>query len=209
MTVPEAPFVDFRVVVEFDGTVAGWFTEVGSLTLERDVQEQGEGGVNDHVAQLPGRVSRGNITLKHGIAGEELWQWFQKGLFDGKVERRSVGLLLYQAGSETPKRWDLTGAIPVRWKGVDPGTGGNTVAVEELEFGLGPAAQGEGAEGGEIRGKGSQGSGRDGAQGHCDPCIRAPEAGAAVRARAPRTGPGLVGRVDDYSRWLYSPHRFS
>ena len=128
------PIAKFRFGVEVKGIVQGWFTECSGLTVQREVIEHKEGGLNDYVHKLPGRVSYSNITLKRGIAGNALWRWFRRGLYDGRVQRRNVSIILYSGNRKKAKRWNLMDAYPIKWTGPDFKTEGAEVAVETLEL---------------------------------------------------------------------------
>ena len=128
------PVIGAGFAVQINDAVAGWFTECSGLTVEREVKAHQEGGVNDFVHQLPGRIKRSKITLKHGLAGNELWDWFQKGMYDGKVERRNVSIVLYDSLLSEVGRWDLVDVYPAKWSGSNFNSANNEVAVETLEF---------------------------------------------------------------------------
>jgi phage tail-like protein len=114
--------------------VLGWFTECSGLTVERESKSYEEGGVNAYVHQLPGRVKQSRITLKRGLADNALWDWFKAGLFDGKVERRNVSIVLYNSNLTMKKQWDLDSAFPVKWTGPDFQSDTNQVAIEAVEL---------------------------------------------------------------------------
>jgi len=124
----------FGFAVEIGGTIAGWFTECSGLAIEREVKEYAEGGVNDFVHKLPGRIKRSNITLKHGLAGNELWAWFQKGAIDGLIERQNISVVLYNADLSEAKRWDIADVYPIKWSGPNFKSDNNEVLVETLEL---------------------------------------------------------------------------
>jgi phage tail-like protein len=128
------PLLGYGFAILISNKVKGWFTECSGLGVEREIKEQIEGGVNDYVHQLPGRVKQQRITLKHGLAGAELWDWFQKGLHDGNVERQNISIVLYSADLKINKWWDVTAAFPVKWTGPSLNSGGNEVSVETLEL---------------------------------------------------------------------------
>ncbi len=127
------PILGFGFAIIMAKLVRGWFIECSGLTVEREVKEQVEGGMNNYVHQLPGRVKQNRITLKHGLAGNGLWNWFQKGLYDGNVERHNISIVLYNAAS-IHTWWDVKDAYPVKWSGPSLNTGGNDTTVETLEF---------------------------------------------------------------------------
>ena len=140
-TEPADPIAKFRFGVEIQGVVVGWFTECGGLSITREVTPYKEGGVNDYVHQLPNRVSYSRITLKRGMADNVLWDWFQKGLYDGQVELHSVSIVLYGKDRAEAKRWNLADAYPVKWTGPDLEGDSDQAAIETLEIGCGGAGE--------------------------------------------------------------------
>jgi phage tail-like protein len=131
------PASGFRFGLEIEGIVIGWFAQCSGLSIEREVFPYKEGGLNAYVHQLPGRVKSADITLKRGLADQELWRWFREGLYNLKVERHNVSIILYSTDRTEAKRWDLTDAYPVQWTGPDINADDNRVAVETLKIGQG------------------------------------------------------------------------
>jgi len=143
------PVAEFKYVVLIQGIPVAQFSECGGLALEREVIPYEEGGVNDYVHHLPGRLKRANITLKRGIADVALWTWFRKGMYDGSVQRLQVTILLYKADGTPFNAWHLPDAYPIGWTGPDLKTGENQVAVETITIGQGGGAgSGESGAGG-------------------------------------------------------------
>jgi phage tail-like protein len=129
-----APIAGFRFGVEIGGTTVAWFTECSGLGVERTVYPHEEGGVNTHVHQLPDRLKYTSVSLKRGIADASLWEWFQEGIYDGKVRRENVTILLFNTDRSKAKRWNLSRAFPTKWTGPDLKTGDNNAAIETLEL---------------------------------------------------------------------------
>ena len=91
MSMPENPMTGYRFVITLDAgdaylpaaqaqlvplVAAGAFHEVHGLSAELEVTVYPEGGVNDHVHQLPVRHSWGRITLRRGVVRDPgLWSW--------------------------------------------------------------------------------------------------------------------------------------
>src|SRR5207237_590198 len=104
------------------------------LSVETEVMEYAEGGVNDFTHKLPGRTKFGNVTLKRGwVQSDELWKWYAQ-IIGGTIETRSVSIVLYEnkganAGTQAV-RWNLERAYPVKWQGPDLRSDGNTAAIE-------------------------------------------------------------------------------
>ncbi|HMR68449.1 MAG TPA: phage tail protein [Anaerolineae bacterium] len=134
------PITSHSFVGLMDEYVGGWFTECGSITVERQVLAHKEGGVNHYEHQLPGGIRRANITLKHGLASSALWKWFEKGQMTGQVERRHVAIVIVEFLGVTLipiKWWHLPNAYPVKWSGPGLKTNGQEAAIEEVEFAYG------------------------------------------------------------------------
>lgn len=129
------PAPAYKFYVELTGVIVGEFLQCGGLSMQREVFEYAEGGVNDYVHQLPGRNRYGRITLKHGITySRELWRWYRTGLYDGNVLRVNMSIILGNAEGKKAKHWDVYEAYPVRWVGPDLDTSSKQVAVETIEI---------------------------------------------------------------------------
>lgn len=128
------PLGGFRFGLEIDQQTQGWFSECSGLNITRKTTPQPEGGVNDYVHQLPGRIEQSQITLKRGLAGNDLWNWFQEGIYDGKVKRRNVSIKLYSTDRTKVKRWNLTNAYPVKWSSSEFKADSNQLFVESIEL---------------------------------------------------------------------------
>jgi phage tail-like protein len=129
------PFPVFKFWVEIDSIIVGQFQECNGLRMERAVETIEEGGVNDHVHLLPGRNKYSNITLKNGmITSDELWKWYQEGLFDAKVKRVNFSILLIDIKGDVVKRWNVLQGFPTKWEGPQFTTDSNQIAVETIEI---------------------------------------------------------------------------
>lgn len=127
--------ISFKFNVEINGIIEASFTECSGLGMEREVYTYEEGGVNDYVHKLPGRTKYTNVVLKRGQTDSfELWNWYQKGIRDGNIERRHVSIILYQRDGSVARRWNLRGAYPVKWTAPAFKTDSNQAAIETLEL---------------------------------------------------------------------------
>ena len=78
------------------GEAIGFFTECSGLSMEYDVFEYQEGGVNDFVHKLRGRMKFPNLVLKRGITHEESFvKWFLS--CREKTERRDLSVTMLLA----------------------------------------------------------------------------------------------------------------
>jgi phage tail-like protein len=128
-----SPASVYKFWVEIESIVVAEFKECSGLTVERDVKKVEEGGVNDRLHVLPGRSKYSDITLKHGITqSADLWDWYQVGLYDGKVKRVNFSILLRNVEGDVLKRWSVIEGFPIKWEGPQLNTETNQVAIETL-----------------------------------------------------------------------------
>ncbi len=129
------PAFKFRIAIEINGVIEGGFTECKGLNAKWKTFKYKEGGVNDYIHQLPERVQYSKIKLKRGMDfSRALWDWFQQGVRDGKVDRKNISIILFNAAGEEVKRWNLTGAYPIAWKGPALKVPSKKIAIETLEI---------------------------------------------------------------------------
>jgi phage tail-like protein len=126
----------FRFAVQIEGITEAVFTECTLPTLEVEVHQQMEGGLNNAVHHLPGRVKAGKITLKRGISSsDKLLAWYMD-IAQGKISssRRTVSVVMYDSLLEEVMRWNFEGAFPSRWTGPSFVSGNSALAIETLEL---------------------------------------------------------------------------
>ena len=71
------PYGAFSFLVEFDGLVAGGFSEASGLQVVVELHDYREGGRNDYIHRLagPARYPQ-NLVLKRGLTDNDtLWAW--------------------------------------------------------------------------------------------------------------------------------------
>ncbi|MFZ4508072.1 MAG: phage tail protein [Fimbriimonas sp.] len=126
----------YRFWVEIDSIQIAGFSECSAISIETEVFEYAEGGRNDGVHKLPVRIKHGNITLKRGMdPGGDLFAWYKLGLDGQPKARKNVSILMYAPEKDkVVRRYNLTGAWPVKWTGADMKTDSGAVAIETLEF---------------------------------------------------------------------------
>ena len=80
----------------------GEFQEVKGLGADLEVTAYPEGGVNDHVHQLPVRHSWSRISLRRGVVRDPgLWSWYMAGLTQSLGARRD-GTIILMTPAGTP-----------------------------------------------------------------------------------------------------------
>ena len=126
----------FRFAIQIDGITEAVFTECTLPSLEVDVTQQMEGGLNNAVHQIPGRVKAGKITLKRGITtSSDLLTWYVD-LAQGKIEdsERKVSVVMYDSLSDEVLRWNFQKAFPSKWSGPTFASANSQAAIETLEL---------------------------------------------------------------------------
>lgn len=129
------PIPIYKFWVEIESIVVAQFEECSGLRMERAVEPVEEGGVNDHYQMLPGRNKYSNITLKNGMMEtNELWEWYQEGLYDAKVKRINFSILLRNVQGDVIKRWNVVQGFPIKWEGPQFNSDSRNIAIETLEI---------------------------------------------------------------------------
>lgn len=126
---------------EVDDIEIGRFMEVSGLQVDVEVEEVQEGGENNYVHKLPGRMSWPNIVLKRGVTqNDSLLTWLNKSSGEGfsaggnKLTRKSGAITLITADGTRLRVWNIDGAFPVKWTGPSFAVSSTDAAVEELEI---------------------------------------------------------------------------
>lgn len=129
------PHLGLRFWVDINKIEVAGFSECSGLTIETEVFEYAEGGLNTYTHKVPVRVKYGNITLKHGMdSGQELFAWYEE-ILGGKMTRRDISIIMYGPENTNPiRQWKLKNAFPVKWSGPDLKSDSGSIAIETLEL---------------------------------------------------------------------------
>lgn len=121
-------------MVEINGTQAGGFSEVTGLEARTETEDFREGGVNDHVHKIAKETRYANLVLKHGITEDRaMWEWCET-VRTGRVERKTISVVLLDSQRDEKWRWVFRDAFPVKWNASDLSATGNSLVVESVEF---------------------------------------------------------------------------
>jgi phage tail-like protein len=120
--------------VEVDGVDIGSWTECSGLSAEFDLFEWNEGGNNEFVHRLPGRIKYSNVTLVRAIDHQSvnLAAWFS-GL-QRSVSRKTASISAFDGNHDAIATWNLVGVWPVKYTGPTLSSDGSGVAKETLEL---------------------------------------------------------------------------
>jgi phage tail-like protein len=133
--------VTARFLFEVDGLQIGLFREVTGLRADLEVITIEEGGQNEFVHQLPGRLRWPHVVLKRGITAEDnLFEWLRRFSGDGfarngnRVAPSTGAITVLDEADRKLRSWEVVGAFPVRWEGPTLAATRTEVAEEELEI---------------------------------------------------------------------------
>ena len=132
---PSSPItaVSIFVVSVPDIDTIGMFTHCSGLELQVDVLEYAEGGNNEFVHQLPGRIRYPNLVLTRGLTNEDaVFKWFSATRT--KAELKEVTITFQNQLQRPIRTFTFADAFPVRWTGPQSEAGTATVALETLEI---------------------------------------------------------------------------
>jgi phage tail-like protein len=127
--------------LSIDGRPVGAFTEVSGLEVEIEAEEIREGGQNEYVHRVPGRMKWPNLILKRGITTDDgLHNWFRSASgerfagYGNMLPRHDVALAMVDSRGTVLREWTFTDAFPVKWRGPRFAATSSEVATEELEI---------------------------------------------------------------------------
>src|SRR5512135_1092069 len=104
----------FRFIVDVENNRQGAFTECTLPTIEWEVEEVKEGGLNTYTHQLPGRRKAARITFKNGVGKSKLLEWYIDTMSEN-ITRKPVTITLLDARHGTLLVWDIQDAYPLKW----------------------------------------------------------------------------------------------
>jgi phage tail-like protein len=139
------PYASFQFSVEIEGKSVASFSECGGLEMNVKFEEVREGGVNEFVHRLPGRVEYGNLVLRRGYVPadgnteglSEFFRWCLTALNrpGSPVQRRDITVTLMSSfGGKRIHSWVFQSCYPVKWSGPSFRTADNSIAIESLEL---------------------------------------------------------------------------
>lgn len=123
----------FKVVIDGQTSLGVW-TKCEGLSVEYEVYEYKEGGVNSHVHRLPGRGKFQNLKLSRPVTKETtaVAAWLAQVKPGMRTTTMRVSVL-DEAGTEIAA-WSFGSVYPVRWTGPTLDIAQNSVATETLEL---------------------------------------------------------------------------
>lgn len=136
------PFGSFGFKVEVNipgnsGDMMACFQEVSGLSVQINVTDLVEGGVNHTTRKLLGNASYSNIVLKRGLCDSSMFDWinsFVHGCGAGPVSRFDGFIRILDDAGKVVKSYKFENAIPVKWDGPTLNVMQDAIATESLEL---------------------------------------------------------------------------
>jgi len=128
------PLGRLRFRVDIPGLEIGRFAECSGLAYEYEILEYLEGGNNQVVHRLRGRVRYPNLVLGRGVTSEDaLLQWFFS--YQAGPQRPTVTITLLDDDGVDRRSFAFASAFPIKWTGPEARAGTNDAMSEDLEIG--------------------------------------------------------------------------
>ncbi|UCH43014.1 MAG: phage tail protein [Dehalococcoidales bacterium] len=130
------PLLGFNFGLEFQGAIAGYFTECNGIGSENEVIDHKvvDDSGREITKKIPGRLKWGDITLKRGITEDmQIWDWREdvvQGDMDGA--RKNGSVVMMDRNYNTVARWNFENAWPSKVSGPSMKSDSNEFGIEEL-----------------------------------------------------------------------------
>jgi phage tail-like protein len=109
----------------------GQFSHCSGLEMSFEMFEYAEGGNNDFVHKLPGRLQFPNLLLTRGLTNSNaLLMWFAQT----KIKAQTKQVTLTVKSGTSQRVFTFADAFPVRWTGPSFDTGAAALGTESLEI---------------------------------------------------------------------------
>ena len=131
--VPTGQALRFSVEIGGKFDLGDW-NKCDGLTVEYEVKEYQEGGNNDFVHRLPGRVKYQNIKLTRPLNKKsgEVANWVSSDRT--QFERPTAKIVALDTEGNEIVSWTLDKVYPVKWSGPTFDVSSNQPATETLEL---------------------------------------------------------------------------
>lgn len=112
------------------------FQEVSGLSVQVNVTDFVEGGLNSTTRKLIGNASYSNIVLKRGLCDAGMFNWISAFVnhSGGKLERMTGYITILDDAGKPVQKYKFERAIPVKWDGPSLNVMQDAIATESLEL---------------------------------------------------------------------------
>ncbi len=125
--------LSFAVVIDGTFNLGDW-TKCEGLSVEYDIYEYKEGGLNGFVHRLPGRAKYTNVRLSRIVDVKNVGVLGWLASVQQAVTPSSAQICVFDTNGEVVATWVLTGVYPVKWSGPTLDVGSSQPAIETLEI---------------------------------------------------------------------------
>jgi phage tail-like protein len=127
------PYRSYNFQIEIPGVGQGYFTNCSEIEMRVEAINYREGGTQQIVRRLQGRVEHGEITLRGGVSdSEDLFTWLMN-IAKGTIDRRTVNIIVLDTDGVAEKmRWQLADAWPCAWRAKPLDALGRDIYIQEL-----------------------------------------------------------------------------
>ena len=115
------PITNFSFRLEIDKVDAGFFKSVDGISVETEVVEYQEGGINELTHKRHGKTKYSNIVLKRGFINDPaLLEWYQQVIKAGEanstqVLRKSISVIILKRDGTEAGRYNYFECFPVSY----------------------------------------------------------------------------------------------
>ena len=124
---------DHNFKLSIPGLTIGTFKYCHGLMMSFEVFEWAEGGNNEFVHQLPGRLKYSPLMLQAGLTEDDaVQQWFWATRQQAQL--KDITIELYSQDNSKRRAWTFADAYPVRWTGPRIAADSRGLSTESLEI---------------------------------------------------------------------------
>ena len=114
---------------------SGAFSECSGLEATTEAREISEGGRNWGSIQRSGKTTFSTLVLRRGMTPtRDLWNWYEFVGTGKYAHRLNVVVTLFDISGKSVLAWQLSNALPIKFKAADLNAKGTDVAIEELHL---------------------------------------------------------------------------
>ena len=133
MPPPSQVITDHNFLISVPGLTIGTFNQCNGLSMEFDVFEWAEGGNNEFVHHLPGRMRYPYLSLNNGVTDSTaLQEWFWATREQAQL--KEVTIQLKSQDGAISRSWTFADAFPIKWSGPTIAAHGTGVGTESLDI---------------------------------------------------------------------------
>ena len=124
---------DHHFKVSVPGLTIGTFRQCNGLSMEFDVFEWAEGGNNEFIHHLPGRLRYPYLRLESGLTEDDAvqkWFWATRQ----KAELKEITVELQSQDASKSRSWTFADAFPIKWSGPTIAAASAAMSEEVIEI---------------------------------------------------------------------------